>query len=171
VRHPPIQIWYEDMDHTKMLGINPVTEDTLYYSIDRCCFTVDVILLQKKKRHGNDIIVVNFIRMTTMNKHGVSPGGFFAMFMLVKLIKIINKCDVQVKFFFIVSEELYPKFNSPEADYLHNLFEDIDIYVLKIDKNMILENDDGGYKPNETKNQQINTALKKKKHHHCGKEW
>jgi hypothetical protein len=163
VRHPPIQMWYEDMDHTKMLGINPVKEDTLYYPIDRCCFTVDVILLQKRKKNKDDVIVVNFVQMTTMDKHGVSPGGFFAMFMLVKLIKIVNNCDVRIKFFFIVSEELYPEFNSPEADYLHNLFDNIDIYALKIEKNMILEIDDGTYKPNGAKNQQKETALKEKK--------
>jgi hypothetical protein len=51
--------------------------------------------------------------------------------MLVKLIKANNLCKVVVFFYFIVPEDIYNKFNSSEADYLRDLFDDIRILVLK----------------------------------------
>jgi hypothetical protein len=77
------------------------------------------VLQRRRKENGKQAIVVNFLQMTTKNKHGVSPGGFFAMFMFVKLIKINNLCDVKVNFFFIMPEESYDQFNLSEVDYLY----------------------------------------------------
>jgi hypothetical protein len=135
VNHPPIQMWYEDINHTCMLGTTPIDKDTLYYPTDRNCYTIDAVLLEKRKdEQVNKVINVNFIQVTTRNDHGVSPGGFFAMFMLVKLIKSSNECDASVYFYFIVPEELYPTFNSSEADYLYNLFDGISVRVLKFNE-------------------------------------
>jgi hypothetical protein len=86
VSHPPIQIWYEDINRTSMLGSTVISRNILYFPADKSCFTVDVILLVREKGQ----VVVNFIQVTIQNNHGVSPAGFFAMFMLVKLIRVIN---------------------------------------------------------------------------------
>jgi hypothetical protein len=137
VNHPPIQIWFEETKDNLLLGTTAIDEDTLYYPKSKFCYTVDAILLLKKKKDGNDVVIVNFIQITSRNRHGVSPGAFFAMFILVKLIKIANSCDAVVNFFFVVPEELYTQFSSSEADYLHNLFDDIGIFALKIDKQEI----------------------------------
>jgi hypothetical protein len=152
VIHPPIQIWYEDIDHHRMLGTSAIDEDILYYPTDRICYTVDAILLQRRiSREGQNQISVNFLQVITSKKHDVSPGAFFAMFMLVKLIKFKNPC-VRVFFFFIVPGEVYGQFNSSKARYLRDLFEDIQIHVLKFDeKQRVFQNSDGKSKPPKEK--------------------
>jgi hypothetical protein len=151
VIHTPIQIWYEDIDHRHMLGTTPVDEDLLYCPTDRICYTVDAILLQRKiNAKGEYVILVKFIQVTAGEKRDVSPGAFFAMFMLVKLIKANNLCKVVVFFYFIMPEDIYNKFNSSEADYLRDLFDDIRILVLKFDEIQYLSrNASGTNEPNK----------------------
>jgi hypothetical protein len=156
VSYPPIQIWYEDINHTSMLGSTGISGDILYFPADKSCFTVDSILLVKEKGQ----IVVNFIQVTIQNNHGVSPGGFFAMFMLVKLIRIINvECHVLVNFYFVVPEDKYVTFSSSEAEYLRYLFSDITIFVMKIDEEEIFPvNGNGTNKKNGKSQMSIETS-------------
>jgi hypothetical protein len=138
VSHPPIQIWYEDVDHTSVLGQTKINENILYFPTDKTCATVDAVLLEKKSRQ----IIVNFIQITVRNSHGVSPAAFFAMFMLVKLVKFHNRdCNnnVLVNFYFVVPKDKYTDFNSPEADYLRYLFKNINIFVMKFDEEYLYD--------------------------------
>jgi hypothetical protein len=132
VDHPPIQMWYRDMKTDRMLGCTRIADDILYCPTDKTCCTVDAILLQKREIEEEQVIIVNFIQATVQKNHGVSPAGFFAMFMLVKLLKYANGCEAIVRFWFAVTEEVYDIFNSFEADYLRSLFDKIGIFVMKI---------------------------------------
>jgi hypothetical protein len=126
--YTPIQIWFQDINHTSLLGFTLINRNTLFYPTGPRCYTVDAILVEKFTNR----IVVNFIQATVSKNHSVSPGGFFAMFMFVKLISIANKCDVDVTFIFVVPENIFDVFQSSEAEYLHSLFEDVEIFVMKI---------------------------------------
>jgi hypothetical protein len=126
----PVQVWFQDIRRNFLLGSTVISCDTLYCPTGRSCYTVDAILVQRL----SDKIVVNFIQATVSDNHGVSAGGFFAMFMLVKLINAANKLEVSVKFIFVVPENVYNVFQSPEAEYLRSLFKDIEILVMMINE-------------------------------------
>jgi hypothetical protein len=58
-----------------MLGMTPIHEDMLYYPKDRNCFTVDAILLEKRKNEeGKEVIDVNsLLRKTKLGKKKILP--------------------------------------------------------------------------------------------------
>jgi hypothetical protein len=139
VVYTPVQVWFQSIERTGLLGLTMISSSILYYPVDADCYTVDAILVEKKQTTPTQTeVVVNFIQATVSNNHPVSPGGFFAMFMLVKLINIANGCKAVVNFYFVVPEDVYSEFHSSEARYLRFLFEDIHIFVMRINEAGIL---------------------------------
>jgi hypothetical protein len=75
---------------------------------------------------------VNFLQVTVSPNHPVSPRGFLAMFLLVKLLEFSYNKVFSVNFYFVVPEENFSSFKSTEAIYLYYIFNKIQVYVSTI---------------------------------------
>jgi hypothetical protein len=92
------QLWYEDENFQIPLGLNPISENTVFHQAKDGCATVDNIFVLFRDGH----VVVEFVQTTVRTDHPVSVAGFLPMLLFVKLVEFVNECKVTVIFSYFV---------------------------------------------------------------------
>jgi hypothetical protein len=126
VDYNPTQIWFDSVDCSDLLGSTLSNFPILYRPSLQYCATIDGIIVNQAQSK------VDFLQVTVSSNQPVSPRGFLAMFLLVKLLEFSYNKEFSVNFYFVVPEENFNSFVSTEAIYLHYIFNKIQVYVSTI---------------------------------------
>jgi hypothetical protein len=126
VDYNPTQIWFDSVDCSNLLGSTLSNLPILYRPSLQYCATIDGVIVNQAQSE------VDFLQVTVSPNHPVSPRGFLAMFLLVKLLEFSYNKEFSVNFYFVVPEENFSSFISTEAIYLYYIFNKIQVYVSTI---------------------------------------
>jgi hypothetical protein len=90
----------------------------------------DIIIYPSSDPHTSSHII--FIKTTTMDKNSIKPSGILGMLLLAMMVQLNTGLAPRVSFVFVVPNDLFGVFTTPETRNLEKVSKPIGIFVVSV---------------------------------------